>query len=68
VRTDPAVAGNIVDSYLRASEMAQANWNDVISVRVQLNFTNPLAGKPNQPATISFVRVVAVMNKAGVQT
>jgi type IV pilus assembly protein PilW len=68
VQTNTAVAGNTVDSYLRANEMAPNDWNNVISVRVQLNFVNPLSGQPGQPATIPFIRVVAVMNKAGVQT
>ncbi len=68
VKTDFTADNGAVDSYLKASEMTAANWNNVISVKVTLTFLNPLAGQPNQPATIAFQRVVGVMNRAGVKT
>ena len=68
VKTDFTADNGAVDSYLKASEMTAANWNNVISVSVTLTFVNPLAGQPNQPATIAFQRVVSVMNRAGVKT
>ena len=68
VKTNFAVQNGAVDSYLRANEMLPAYWSNVISVKVVLTFTNPLAGQPNQPPTIQFERVVAVMNHAGVST
>jgi type IV pilus assembly protein PilW len=68
VKTDFTADNGAVDSYLKASEMTAANWNNVISVKVTLTFANPLAGQPNQPATIAFQRVVSVMNRAGVKT
>lgn len=58
-------AGNgSVDSYLDASAMTAAYWSNVMSVKVQLTFLNPLASQPGQAATISFTRVVSVMNKS----
>jgi len=57
-----------VDTYLLASQMLAADWSNISSVRVQLTFTNPLAGQPGQPATITFDRVIQVMGRAGVHT
>lgn len=61
------------DTYVLASQMTGAtcsggDWLNVSSVRVQLVFTNPLAGQAGQPATITFQRVVEVMARAGVHT
>jgi len=66
VKTDFSVNNGAVDSYLKASEMTNANWRNVIAVRITLTFVNPLANQQGQPATIPFQRVVAVMNHAGV--
>ena len=68
VKTDFTLDNGAVDSYLQANEMTAANWNNVISVTVTLTFLNPLAGQPNQPATLAVQRVVGVMNRAGVKT
>jgi type IV pilus assembly protein PilW len=68
VKTDFTVDNGAVDSYLKASEMTATNWTNVISVKVTLTFVNPLAGQPNQPATIPFQRIIGVMNRAGVKT
>jgi len=75
VKTDFSVNNGAVDSYLTAAQInANASpgptvlWNHVVSVRITLTFVNPLAGQPNQPATIPFQRVVAVMNQTGVTT
>lgn len=67
VKRDMSIENNNVDTYLRADEMAAADWTNASSVRIQLTFTNPLAGQPGQPATIVFSRTVAVMNRAGVR-
>jgi type IV pilus assembly protein PilW len=67
VKTNGA-AGNDVDTYLDASQMTPANWSSVISVMIQLTFTNPLyktSGTTTQPQTVSFQRVVGVMNQTG---
>jgi type IV pilus assembly protein PilW len=66
VKTDFTANNGAVDSYLTAAQMTAANWMHVISVRITLTFKNPLAGQPNQPATIPFQRVVAVMSQTGV--
>jgi type IV pilus assembly protein PilW len=62
-----------VDTYVTADQMSTTtcegtDWENISSVRVQLVFTNPLAGQPGQPATITFERVVEVMGRAGVHT
>lgn len=41
---------------------ATTSWDKVKSVQVTLTFINPLQGQPGQPATISYSRVIAVMN------
>jgi type IV pilus assembly protein PilW len=68
VKTDFTQANGAVDSYLNAAEMTPADWSNVISVKVTLTFTNPLANPPGQPATITFQRVIGVMNHNGVST
>lgn len=67
VKRDMTVDNNNVDTYLRADEMTAADWANASAVRIQLTFTNPLAGQPGQPATIVFTRTVAVMSRAGVK-
>ena len=68
------VAGNDVDTYLTADLMTNADWINLTSVTVTLTFSNPLwcaAGaclqgqSTSQPATISFTRVVDIMNRTG---
>ena len=56
-----------VDTYVRAQDMQLTDWANISAVRIILTFTNPVVGG-NAPATISFERVIAVMNKAGVKT
>jgi type IV pilus assembly protein PilW len=60
-------AGNAVDTYFNASQMAALNWPNVISVLIELTFTNPLYtnGSTTQPKTIEIQRVVGVMNQLG---
>jgi len=73
VKTAGGADDQQVDTYLRASELNAnpALWLSVVCVRIQLTFNNPLYSAANpaaQPQTISFSRVVNVMNKAGVTT
>jgi len=70
VKTNAAAAGNNVDEYLTAGQMTAGNWQNVISVRITLTFTNPLYTGPNlgQPQTIAVQRVVDVMNQTGPTT
>ena len=56
-----------VDTYVRAADMSATDWQSVSAVRLILTFTNPVVA-PGAPATITFERVIAVMNRAGVST
>jgi type IV pilus assembly protein PilW len=83
VKRDFTVNDYNVDTYLRADQMAAASctavidwgsptagcdWANVAAVRVILTFTNPLFGQANQPATVTFERVIEVMARAGLHT
>jgi type IV pilus assembly protein PilW len=68
VKTNVAALGNNADTYLLASQMTAANFSSVITVMLQLTFTNPLAAQPGQPATILLQRVVNLMNQSGPTT
>jgi type IV pilus assembly protein PilW len=68
VKTNAGAAGNGVDTYLNASQVTAANdWSSVISVLIELTFTNPLYtnGSTTQPQTIEIQRVVGIMNQLG---
>jgi type IV pilus assembly protein PilW len=67
VQSNAAVSNNSVDTYVKAANVP--NWSNVLSVKITLNFKNPLAGQPGQPALgtpIAFTRVISLMNKTGV--
>jgi type IV pilus assembly protein PilW len=71
VKSSAAATGNNVDTYMNAAQVTAQNlWGSVISVLIQLTFTNPMyvASQPttavNQP-TVSIQRVVGVMNQDG---
>lgn len=68
LKTDPTVPTNQVDTYVPTADMGPDDWSNVMSLRLTLTFKNPLFGEPGQSQTIDFTRVIAVMNKAGVQT
>jgi type IV pilus assembly protein PilW len=68
LKTDFTVDDNQVDMYVPTADMTNADWPNVISLRLTLTFKNPLFGEPGQPQTMNFTRVIAVMNKAGVKT
>jgi type IV pilus assembly protein PilW len=63
---------NNVTEYLTAAQVtAGGYWPDVTSVQVQLTFTNPLATQSGQavagqPTTVTFRRVIGVMDRVGV--
>jgi type IV pilus assembly protein PilW len=76
VQTNPAVSNNSVDTYLDGNSVG-AYWPNVISVRIKLTFVNPLVGNKSglgqmnttgMPATISYERVIDLMNRTGVST
>jgi type IV pilus assembly protein PilW len=74
VQTNSASGNNSIDAYLNASQVTAGNyWPDVISVQVALTFQNPLYGtgsgqSTTVPQTVTFRRVIDLMNKAGVNT
>ncbi len=74
VQTNPASGNNSIDAYLDASQVtAGSYWPDVISVQIALTFQNPLYGtgsgqSTTVPQTVTFRRVIDLMNKAGVNT
>jgi type IV pilus assembly protein PilW len=73
VKRDFTTSDYNVDTYLRADQMNAAgpfggDWANISAVRIQLTFTNPMAGQQNQPATLTFERIVQVMGRAGLHT
>jgi type IV pilus assembly protein PilW len=69
VTTGQGSASNSVDTYLSASAMTSTYWGAVRSVMITLTFPNPMAGQPGQTSTtVTFTRVIDVMNKNGVTT
>jgi type IV pilus assembly protein PilW len=70
VQTNFALGNQCADSYLDAAQVSaktingETAWNYVVSVRVTLSFSNPIAGLP----PLQFTRVIGVMNKMGVVT
>jgi type IV pilus assembly protein PilW len=69
VESGNGVASNSVDTYLNAAAVTGFSlWPQVRSVQVTLTFVNPMAAQPGQPATVNFMRTIAVMYKTGVAT
>ncbi len=56
---DTTGSGSITE-YLAAT--AVTNWTTVKTVSITLQFANPLAGQPSQPASVSFTRTISYMN------
>lgn len=48
--------------YLPAGDLSEIQWGYVKSIRVTLNFKNPMSGQAGQPATIPFTRTIGLMN------
>jgi type IV pilus assembly protein PilW len=70
VKTNTTTPGNSADTYFTAAQMnaqTPSLWGNVISVLIELTFTNPLFSNASslQPATIEIQRVVGVMNQQG---
>jgi type IV pilus assembly protein PilW len=62
-------AGSNVDTYMNSAQVtAAAAWNNIISVRIELWFTNPLYTAPNlgQPKIFKLRRDVGVMSQNGI--
>ncbi len=57
-------ADSSVDTYMTADQVTTStNWNNVVAIRYELTFLNPLSGQPGQPATFVSRRTVAIMNR-----
>lgn len=69
-RNGAAATGSCTDTYLSADLMSGADWSNVCSVTLTLIFNRPDPNAPVSPSnkTTSITRVVAVMNKAGVNS
>jgi type IV pilus assembly protein PilW len=67
VKENAAATGNSADTYMNATQVTAAGlWSSVISVMVQLTFTNPMyAPNLTQPPTILVQRVISVMGQSG---
>ena len=66
---DTLGSGSNVDTYMTAAQVTAAgNWSSVISVVLQLTFTNPLYTAPGlgQNPTIVFQRNVDIMSATGI--
>ena len=67
VNTGTASNGSCVDTYMTATQVtAGSYWPAVCSVTVSLVFVNPLPPADGTKPTITFTRVIALMNRAGV--
>jgi type IV pilus assembly protein PilW len=70
VQTNIGASNGSADSYMDATQVAATiintfpAWNYVVSVRITLSFTNPVAGLP----PLQFTRIIPVMSKMGVIT
>ena len=68
VKTNAGALGDNVDSYMPAALVTGTMWTNVISVMVQLTFTNPLYNAANpgqQKPTFVVQRVFDLMSQAG---
>jgi type IV pilus assembly protein PilW len=76
VQTNPAVSNHSVDTYLDGDTVTANNyWGNVLSVKIKVTFVNPMYGtlggqgqSTTVPQTISYERVIDVMNRTGVST
>jgi type IV pilus assembly protein PilW len=64
VSTGADTAGTCLDTYKTVSQMAATDWANVCSVKVTLNFLNPV-NAPGLAAYIPLVIIVPIMNAAG---
>jgi type IV pilus assembly protein PilW len=63
IKRNLADTGSCADTYL-GSQMLQPDWSNVCSIALTVTFANPI----NPAAPITITRVIAVMNRAGVNT
>ena len=66
---DTTGTGTGVNAYVGETDMTSSDWQNIYSIRVTLNFPNPLAGQPGQSTTpIAFTRVINLMSRTGGNT
>lgn len=68
VSSGTASAPTCMDIYKTSAQMQTTDWPDVCAVKVTLTFVNPVPPADGKQPTISFTRVIAVMNMAGAST
>lgn len=61
VVVDPGPTPPATQQYVAAANVP--NWSKVMSVRVTLNFVNPMASQAGQPATLAFTKVIGIMGQ-----
>ncbi|HEX8756690.1 MAG TPA: prepilin-type N-terminal cleavage/methylation domain-containing protein [Steroidobacteraceae bacterium] len=65
VTSGTASAPTCMDIYKTSAQMTAADWPYVCAVKVTLTFVNPTPPPDGTKPTVSFTRVIAVMNMAG---
>lgn len=65
VTTQAEATGTCLDSYKTQAQMTAADWANVCSVKVTLNFINPVPAPSGINKYIPFTIVVPIMNAAG---
>ena len=69
MKASAADTGSCTDTYLTTAQMvANGNWGLVCSVSVTLTFVNPMTTAQTPLNPIAVTRVIALMNKAGVNS
>ena len=65
VTTQTEAVGTCLDTYKTVAQMAAADWANVCSVKVTLNFVNPVPPAGVTNSYIPFTIVIPIMNAAG---
>jgi type IV pilus assembly protein PilW len=68
VSSGTASSPTCMDIYKTSAQMAAADWANVCAVKVTLTFVNPVPPADGSRPTVSFTRVIAVMNMTGATT
>jgi type IV pilus assembly protein PilW len=65
VTTQADSSGTCLDTYKTQAQMTAADWANVCSVKVTLNFVNPVPTPGQNNSSISYAIVIPIMNAAG---
>lgn len=65
VTTQPEAVGTCLDTYKTVAQMGAGDWANVCSVKVTLNFVNPVPPAGATNSYIPFTIVIPIMNAAG---